>query len=399
MKTKIVKTTLAIMLVWGMGACFATSATAVDEGPSAMANSAAFRGYLFSRLQGADRYETAALFAERFAASLDDTNSFGPSGIIIVTGENFPDAIAASGLAGKLGYAVLATSKDTLGQANLNLLEKWKRYEIDHVLIIGSETVIDINVEDELAGAIPQATIERIAGENRYETAKLVYDYGEKTGDWSDYAAFVVTGESFPDGCSITSVAALYNAPVFLVGKDGVLDKTAQEQASRCKRIYIIGSDAVVSSKTEQDLYFSGATIIRLGGADRYATNLEVKRHYFGPADDVKQPEDPQDYVPPNFFYACLFATGDNFADVLTPGTNFEYLTGRRDSASCSIIYIDNAAPVNDICRDLAESEFTPSAYFLGGPSALSETSCTQIMEAISVNRSSYGYEVITSWQ
>jgi putative cell wall-binding protein len=397
MKTKIVKTTLAIMLVWGMGACFATSAAAVDEGPST-SPPPLFSNYSFVRLQGADRYETSALFAERYATPL---GIMSPSGIIIVTGENYPDAIAASGLAGKLGYAVLATSKDTLGQANLNLLEKWKMlyeagHEIDNVLIVGSESVINTNVEDELAKTLPQATIERIAGKDRYETAKLVYDYGEKTGEWSDYAAFVVTGESFPDGCSITSTAARYKAPVFLVGKDGVLDKTALEQASRCKQIFIIGSNTVVSSKTEQDLSSSGATITRLDGADRYATNLEVVR-YFIAVDDVEPIEDPpSDWL---YFSDYLFATGDNFADVLTPGTNFGYLNGRQGKVRCFIVYIDNAAPVNDICRSLSESEITPGTYFLGGPSAISETSCTQIMEAISAQRSGYSYEVITSWQ
>jgi putative cell wall-binding protein len=278
MKTKIVKTALAIMLVWGMGACFATSATALDEGPSATPPPA-FVGNHFLRLQGADRYETSALFAKRFAESpgimMSPSGSIIQPGIIIVTGENFPDAIAASGLAGKLGYAVLTARKDTLGQTNLYLLDRWRGHAIGHVLIIGSESVINTNVEAELAKALPQATIERIAGKDRYETAKLVYDYGEKTGEWSDYAAFVVTGESFPDGCSITSTAARYKAPVFLVGKDGVLDRTAQEQASRCKQIFIIGSNTVVSSKTEQDLSSSGATtIMRLGGADRYATNF-----------------------------------------------------------------------------------------------------------------------------
>jgi putative cell wall-binding protein len=396
MKTKIVKTALAILLVWGMGACFAASAVAIDEGPSTTPPPAP-SGYYFSRLQGTDRYETAALSAERFAVSPDVEV---PSGIIIVTGENFPDAIAASGLAGKLGYAVLTTSKDTLGQANLNLLAKWKTlYErgqkIDHVLIIGSEATIDTNVEDELADALPQADIERIAGENRYETAKLIYDYGEKTGELDDYAAFVVTGESFPDGCSITSAAARYKAPVFLVGKDGVLDKTAQEQASRCKQVFIIGSDTAVSSKTEQDLSSSGATVMRLGGTDRYATNLAVVR-YFSAVDDVERLEDPPSNWHPSTLY--LFATGDSFADVLTPGTNFGYLMDRQYGPRCSIIYINNAAPINDICRDISNLGFSFNNYFLGGPSAISEASCTQIMEAISVKDPDYTYEVITSW-
>jgi hypothetical protein len=216
------------------------------------------------------------------------------------------------------------------------------------------------------------------------------------TGDWSDYAAFVVTGESFPDGCLITSVAAQYKAPVFLVGKDGVLDKTAQEQASRCERIFIIGSDAVVSSEIEVDLYSSGATITRLGGVDRYATNLAVQRYRFDP---VKKPEDPPEYMPPSSFYVYLFATGNSFADVLTPGINFGYLRNVGFDDRCFIVYIDNAAPVNDICRGLAESYGALPTYFLGGPSALSETSCAQIMETISVNRPDYTYEVVTSWQ
>jgi hypothetical protein len=117
---------------------------------------------------------------------------------------------------------------------------------------------------------------------------------------------------------------------------------------------------------------------------------------YFSEVDDAEQTEDsPSEWPHPAGY---LFATGDNFADALTPGTNFGYRWGRQETRY-SIVYIDNAVPVNDICRDLSDRNSASALIFLGGPSAISEVSCTQIMETISAKQPDhYIYEVITSW-
>src|SRR3712207_1457604 len=58
-----------------------------------------------SRIAGADRYSTAAQVAlATFAPDLDN--------IIVASGENFPDGLAASGLAGAVDAPVLLTASN-----------------------------------------------------------------------------------------------------------------------------------------------------------------------------------------------------------------------------------------------------------------------------------------------
>src|SRR5690242_3960232 len=59
------------------------------------------------RIAGATRYGTAAAVATKAYPTTNDR-------VIIASGENFPDALAASGLAGKLNAPVLLTKSASL---------------------------------------------------------------------------------------------------------------------------------------------------------------------------------------------------------------------------------------------------------------------------------------------
>ncbi|MBE6753119.1 MAG: hypothetical protein E7559_01995 [Ruminococcaceae bacterium] len=63
-------------------------------------------GIKVERYSGADRYETAARIAEAFA------ESYTGKGIAIATGRDFPDALAGSVYAAKMGYPMLLTAME-----------------------------------------------------------------------------------------------------------------------------------------------------------------------------------------------------------------------------------------------------------------------------------------------
>jgi putative cell wall-binding protein len=376
MKSRIVKTLLATVLAFGMGMGMVGYAGADEppDTPPAEGPPASMIPF-FQGICGADRYETAALF-EKYIVQ-----PFEPKGVIVVTGESFPDAIAVSSLAGQLGYPVLLASKNTLGSANLKLLGEWP---LEHAIIVGGEGAVGTRVAGELAETVPGIRIERISGADRYETARMVYEYGEAIGEgWKRSVAFLVTGGAFPDGCSITLAAAEYAAPVFFTGKGGTIDETSLSRICEYENIIIVGSTAVVSKTTETAVAASGSKVTRLAGNDRYATNLEVVRYF-------------SENLDPDYSYYFAFVqivSGESFADSLASGTNSGLSYVGEDTVKGAILYINDSTPVNDACRYLAAKYM--SHYFLGGPGVISEASRIQIMETISAGKK-YIYNELT---
>jgi len=92
-------------------------------------------------------------------------------------------------------------------------------------------------------------------------------------------------------------------SPILLAQKDGLSDAVKQEMALiKPTKVYIIGQQGVISTDVEDQVaQITGLTptnIVRIGGADRYATSLAVAQ-YFNLTGNV-----------------CI-ATGNNFPDAL----------------------------------------------------------------------------------
>ena len=92
-----------------------------------------------SRLCGETRFETA------YEASKKMSSTSGT--IIVASGENFPDALAASALAGIENAPILLTSKDELSGD----IERWiNRNQTRKAFIVGGEAAISSKVESTL---------------------------------------------------------------------------------------------------------------------------------------------------------------------------------------------------------------------------------------------------------
>lgn len=100
-------------------------------------------------------------------------------------------------------------------------------------------------------------------------------------------AVYVAVGDNFPDALGAGPVAALNNAPLLLVQKDAIPSPTLAElNRLMPSTIYIIGGTGVISDTVKtalEGLSFS-PTVVRLAGADRFATAAEVSASHF-PAD------------------------------------------------------------------------------------------------------------------
>jgi Putative cell wall-binding domain len=150
------------------------------------------------RIWGSNRYETAS----KIALEGWETSKYA----ILVTGENYPDALAATPLSKKLDAPILLTEKNRLTEITLNTM---KLLQVSEVFIIGGTGVVSTNVYYALInhGLKPK----RISGANRYETsleiAKLL---GVSKG------IFAVYGGDFADALSVGPVAASLGMPIIL---------------------------------------------------------------------------------------------------------------------------------------------------------------------------------------
>ena len=146
-------------------------------------------------------------------------------------------------------------------------------------------------------------SVQRFGGANRYETAAIVSANHFGPGVPSVYIA---TGADFPDALAGGPVAALGGGPILLVSQGSIPAATAAELTRLAPgRIVILGGPGVISDGVLNALaaYQTGGGVVRLGGADRYATAANVSAAHFAPGVGVA-------YV----------ATGMAFPDALVGG-------------------------------------------------------------------------------
>ena len=82
-----------------------------------------------TRISGNNRYETSAKIGERLVSST----------VILASGENFPDALAASTLAQKIDSPILRVSKDKIDQS---VIDYFKKHNIKKALVVGGQLSI-----------------------------------------------------------------------------------------------------------------------------------------------------------------------------------------------------------------------------------------------------------------
>lgn len=187
------------------------------------------------RWAGADRYETAAEIS---------TNSFERNVAVafVATGENFPDALSGGTLSGRLGGPILLVRSNSVPAATADALAELRP---GRIVILGSAGVVSEGVKSSLEG-YTSGEVSRLAGSDRYATSVEVSlaSYGSAGSD----AAFVATGQNFPDGLAGGPVAALVPGPLLLVASNSLPSVVAEELARLDPdTVYVLGGPSAVS--------------------------------------------------------------------------------------------------------------------------------------------------------
>jgi VCBS repeat-containing protein len=225
-------------------------------------------------IAGEGRFETAV--EASLEAYPDGLDPKGARTVVIATGRNWPDALGGSALAGALDGPLLLTEPGSLPAV---VAEEIGRLDAKKAIILGGTAAVTDDVKTALEALLGSGSVERIAGDNRYETADKVASRVIATlGGSYDGTAFVATGGNFPDALGASPLAAANGWPLLLAHPTSGLSAGTKAAMGGVDTVLILGGLTVVSDSTETylDGRFGASNVTRLAGADRYETAAKV---------------------------------------------------------------------------------------------------------------------------
>lgn len=317
-------------------------------------------------VEGATRYDTAIAAAE---LNFTEPMAAGPDGhrwVVVASGTNWPDALAASGLAGALQGPLLLTKPTVLSSAVKTYIQS---LDADRIAIVGGTAAVSSGVANELSTLVGGiANVKRYGGTTRYTTANLIAGITVTASGrpaW-DHVAFLATGGNFPDALAAGPLSAAEGRPLYLAHPTaGVSDATiAAMKSAEVQRVIVLGGPSVVSQASIDKIKAAGITIgaaDRWYGSDRYDTARVVAENSLSAGLTAS---------------AAGLATGEDFPDALAGGVS-QGLSGSvlvlTKSASlspaASTFLNDNASEIGEV-------------RFFGGLAALSSSVRTAAITA-----------------
>ncbi|AWI03698.1 cell wall-binding repeat-containing protein [Clostridium drakei] len=280
-----------------------------------------------TRYNGADRYETAAKVCQDGWKSSQN--------VVIVNGENFPDALAAAPLAKKNDAPILLTSKDIL---NPYTSVEINRLGVKNAFIIGGKGVISQAVEDSLKSRGIKIT--RLGGANRFDTAIQIAGKVSKSNE-----VVLINSDDFRDGMSISAIAAAKGMPVIPVDTYSMPASVSKylQGYKKADQIYVIGGQDKIS-----DSVISGLpNIKRIGGGDIYSSNIGVVDAFLGELN----------------IDTVYISSAKDFPDSLGA-------SALASKTTSPIIFVDS--PMSYATQNFLKSHIINDIKVLGGPGAVS---------------------------
>ncbi|MCU1353492.1 MAG: cell wall-binding repeat-containing protein [Acidimicrobiales bacterium] len=225
------------------------------------------------RLAGTTRYGTAQAISANSSFS-------APTTAIVATGENFPDALAASTLAGANVQAPIILTETGVYTADAKAaLAALKAKGVSAITIVGGTSAVAQSVEDAIKA--DGFTVTRVAGDDRYETAAAIATAANTKSAPAAIGglktALIATGLNSPDALAAGPAAAANKLPLLLVN-DAVPAETSNAISTLgIKKVVILGGTAAVSPTVEAALVAAtGNPATRLAGINRYSTATAI---------------------------------------------------------------------------------------------------------------------------
>ena len=190
-------------------------------------------GFQLKRLAGGNRFETNLLVLEE--------TGVGDEPILVCTGLGFADSLSAS--AAKLPILLVYGDKLTVGQA-----EFLSKSGGNGMYIIGGTGAVSGKMETVLKG---YGTVERVAGNNRFETSVLIAETF-----FEDPASVVLAyAWDFPDGLCGGPLAVTIDAPLILTMEKYETKAAEYIQAAGITDAVVLGGEKLIPESSVQMIF------------------------------------------------------------------------------------------------------------------------------------------------
>ncbi|GAA3593192.1 cell wall-binding repeat-containing protein [Agrococcus terreus] len=224
-----------------------------------------------SWIGGKDLYATSALMSQQMGSARV---------VYLTSGESGGDSLSVPPAARAQGAHVLMVRRDSVPSV---IEAELRRLNPRWVHIVGSRSVLSDRLWSNVRRILPSATMYR-AGTNsgdRVDSAiALASQLRQAKGSIRD--VFIIGRNGYSDGLATGNVAARMGAAVFpAMGDPAVWARKIAPQLSGVQRVHFIGASSVLSDDYYRALDArTNATMSRIAGPDRYATNAQVVQRF-----------------------------------------------------------------------------------------------------------------------
>jgi putative cell wall-binding protein len=201
---------------------------------------------------------------------------------------------------------------------------------------------------------VSSTTVTDLAGVDRFATAVAVSEAAYPTAG-SAGAVVLSRSDDYPDALVGAPLAAAKDAPLLFTTGDTLPSATEVEIARVLPAggtVYLLGGTSAIPDSIATQLTSLGFVVDRIGGADRFATAVDV-------ADALGDPS------------TVLLATGTNFPDALAAGP-------AATKASGVILLTNGSSLPTETSAYLTAHPGT--VYAVGGPAAAADTTATPLV-------------------
>jgi putative cell wall-binding protein len=265
-------------------------------------------------------------------------------------------------------YIAVGKSEDVVANISGN-----EFVQVDDEVAIGTDgsddddyrNYVDINLRNNVfeSDDDDDVEIERLAGDNRYETAVEISKEGWNHSD----VVVLARGDDFADALAGTVLAAVEDAPILLTQTDELPDVVADEiERLWADEVFILGGEEAISDDVVEALEELGIdNITRLAGDDRFETAVAIAEEI---DDDFK-------------FEQAVIVNGLDFPDALAAGPLAAAL-----EAPILLTFDDELA---DATADVLEDEFDDleEVFVIGGRAVVSADVYEELLDDYDVER------------
>jgi hypothetical protein len=291
----------------------------------------------FQRIAGANRMATAANLSSDLYRSADH-----PHGVFIARADDPFDALCAGGVAGWTHRSVLLTDRDALSPETRAELQRTPRPT--EVFVVGGTSAVSDRVIEEIRAL--GLTVNRLAGNNRFETCIAVIPPGTEAEPRGEWPTFYVTGLNPYDALAASAAASSQHGVILLTNGESMHDATRAYVEQEGAGGFAIGGAATRAAPEA----------FPIAGNDRYETAAKVADEFFEDAPFVG------------------VATGTGWADALAGGPHIwmrgrgplllvsdrvpqpvaDFLASRQSSTVAAFVYGGTVAVSDQVAADIA---------------------------------------------